>query len=151
MATLEEQLGELDQQREEILARIDERNSDRRIGCASCEGYHRIGDLEAIQTHFYVSPHGCMDGDYWNEGELQFICPEDGVINRLLFNNNDVPWDQRELYENDPEKQFKHNYRHLFKSVEQSRQERPPGDWTNNYYVDRNREEFGLVERRTDY
>jgi hypothetical protein len=41
-----------------------------------------VRDLTYIQTHWYVSPHGCTGGDYWNEGEGQWRC-KCGHINRL--------------------------------------------------------------------
>jgi len=42
-----------------------------------------IGDLEYMQTHYYVRPTGCTGGDYWNESEGLFVCPECGTTNRL--------------------------------------------------------------------
>ena len=42
-----------------------------------------ISDLEYIQTHWYTGPTGCSEGDYWNEGEGQFVCPVCGKLNRL--------------------------------------------------------------------
>ena len=43
----------------------------------------KIGDIEYIQTHWYTKPHGCMDGDYWNVGDGEFICPHCNHRNRL--------------------------------------------------------------------
>ncbi|RME30717.1 hypothetical protein D6789_04810 [Candidatus Woesearchaeota archaeon] len=147
MASLDEQLQETLRREEDLRKRIDERNAKRRIECASCDGAHPIRRLVAIQTHWYVEPHGCTGGDYWREGELQYICPETGVINRLLFNNDDVPWGERRDFANDPEAQFKRNYRRLFKEVRDSHG--PLSEpWVNNFYVDRHRKEFGLVEKR---
>lgn len=48
-----------------------------------CGALHPIGELTYIQTHWYVSPHGCTGGDYWNEGEGAFVCPSCGHRNRL--------------------------------------------------------------------
>ena len=42
-----------------------------------------ISDLEYIQTYWYTGPTGCSEGDYWKEGEGQFVCPECGKLNRL--------------------------------------------------------------------
>ncbi len=148
MASLEDQLAELHQQEKQILAEIDVRNKNRTIRCNGCEDSHKIGDLAAIQTHWYTPPRGCTEGDYWGEGELQFICPETGIINRLLFNNYDVPWEERGKYSNNPGEQFKRNYKKLFREVKDSYGETIPGKWVNNFYVDQNREQFGLVEKR---
>ncbi len=41
------------------------------------------GQVTYIMTHFYISPYGCTDGDYWKEGEGAFICPKCGARNRL--------------------------------------------------------------------
>ncbi len=139
-------LAALQQERELILKAIDELNSQQAIKCASCEAYHEIRELTAIQNHWYVDPWGCTGGDYWVEGELQFICPTTGVINRLLFDNTDVPWDKREEYEYNPALQFKRKYRHLFKEVKNSYGE-TEGAWVNNFYVDRHRERFDLVRK----
>ncbi len=158
MASLEDQLAELHQQKKQILKKIDKRNKNRKIKCEGCEGSHEIGDLTAIQSYWYTPPRGCTEGDYWNQGELRFICPETSIINRLLFDNIDVPWEERENYDNNPGEQFKRNYKHLFQKIEDSYddttldlQRMLAGDkqkYANNFYVDKNRKKFGLVEKR---
>ncbi len=148
MTSLESRLAELDQQKEQIRKQIDIRNKKKKIDCYGCQEAHKIGDLTAIQTHWYTPPMGCTEGDFWNEGELQFICPETGNINRLLFDNQDVPYEEREDYANDPEEQFKRNYKQLFREVKDSYDQKNPGKWVNNYSVDQNRQKFGLVEKR---
>lgn len=148
MVDLENQLAELHQQEKQILAEIDARNENREIKCGGCKDFHKIGNLTAIQTHWYTPPHGCTGGDYWNEGELQFICPETGIINRLLFNNHDVPWEERRNYANNPEEQFKRNYKRLFQEVKDSYDKTTPGEWVNNFYIDQDRKKFRIVEKR---
>ncbi len=148
MASLDDQLAEVRQEERRLLEEIDKRNKKRTIQCYSCNNHHEIGELAAIQTHWYVSPHGCTGGDYWLEGELQFICPETGIVNRLLFDNCDVPWEERRDYENDPAAQFKRMYKKLFQGVIDSYDKKTPGEWINNHYVDENRGKFGLVEKR---
>ncbi len=49
-----------------------------------CEKEFPIGELEYIRTHWYTEPYSCNGGDYWNEGEGQFICPECGLKNRFI-------------------------------------------------------------------
>lgn len=147
MESLENQLVEVRQEESQVLEKIDKRNKKRSIQCSGCDNYHEIGNLTAIQKYWYISPRGGIGGDYWNQGELQFVCPETGIVNRLLFNNRDVPWEERKIYKNDPEQQFKKNYKKLFKEVVDSYDEKPQGEWVNNYYVDENRGKFGLVEK----
>jgi hypothetical protein len=52
-------------------------------GKGGCGTKHKVNDLTYIQTHWYTPPSGCTDGDYWNQGEGQFICPTCGELNRL--------------------------------------------------------------------
>lgn len=148
MANLESRLAKIDQERERILEEIEKRNKRKKIKCACCDDFYTIEKLTVIQTHWYTPPSGCTDGDYWNQGELQFVCPVTEIRNRLLFNNYDVPWKEREKCENNPEKQFKINYKSLFKEVIDSYDERQSGKSVNNVYVDENRKKFGLVEKR---
>ena len=81
------------------------------------------------------------------EGELQFVCPETGVVNRLLFSDHDVPFDERRDHRKDPEQQFSRKYRRLFKGVVKT-YGGTPDNRVNNCYVDDPRKYFGLVERR---
>ena len=48
-----------------------------------CGRMTQVRKLIYIQTHWYVSPHGCTEGDYWKEGEGQFDCPKCGNRNQL--------------------------------------------------------------------
>lgn len=48
-----------------------------------CGAHLHIADLTYIQTHFYIAPHSCTEGDYWKQGEGAFICPACGHRNRL--------------------------------------------------------------------
>ncbi len=146
--SLDHQLEDIGEKRGEILKKIEERNARKMIKCASCDKPHQIRTLKSIQTHWYTSPHGCTGGDDWNEGELQFICPETGVRNRLLFDNDDVPWEERKDYENDPEAQFRVKYKKLFREVKDEYDKEESYEFENNHYVDENRKRFGLVEKR---
>ena len=55
--------------------------ANRGNGCGRLSAIHTI---EYIRTHWYVRPYSCTGGDYWNEGEGQFICPKCGYRNRLI-------------------------------------------------------------------
>lgn len=48
-----------------------------------CGASLRVSDLTYLQTHWYTEPYSCTGGDYWNQGEGQFICPKCGAKNRL--------------------------------------------------------------------
>lgn len=60
-----------------------------RNGGGGCKKRTRIASLTYIQTHWYTPPSGCTGGDYWNDGEGQFVCPKCGELNRL-YNRPDV-------------------------------------------------------------
>lgn len=147
--SLEKQLEDLSQEESGILKKIAERNKKKSIDCEGCSKSHQIQDLTLIQTHLYVSPRGCTEGDYWNEGEMQFICPETEIINRMLFNNHDVHWEERKKYANNSEEQFRRNYKPLFKEVREVYEE-SKFRTVDNTYVDKNRGKFGLVKKRDE-
>lgn len=137
----EELIAKLEKKREKLQERLE-------IKCACCENeMHKIEDLTVIQTYWYVRPFGCTGGDYWNKGEVNFICPKTGYRNRLLFDTHDVPYDKRQNYAHNPEMQFQDKYMGLFKEQKDTHGEEKKIPWVNNYYVDRNRAKFGLVEK----
>jgi len=111
-----------------------------------CGKYHAIKTLDLIVTHWYVRPHGCSGGDYWNEGEWNFICPE-GVNNRLLFNDYDVDYTKRDDHKVAAEPAFKRLYRGLFKSSTDEHKEHSGRPNNINNYVDDNRKRFELPEK----
>ncbi|MEK6819638.1 MAG: hypothetical protein AABY03_00365 [Nanoarchaeota archaeon] len=177
-SSLELQLQEVREKEVGILKKIDESRARKKIECAAknCGKLHTVNKLTLIQTHWYVSPRECTEGDYWTEGELRFICPDTKTVNRIMIDNYDVPYEDRDKLENDPESQFRYNYNSLFKEVidvhkhgstsygggyetwsrgDEKKDMSPEevaelanGTLVNNYYVDRNRKKFGLVERR---
>ncbi len=144
------QLEEFHRKEADINRKIDERNGNKTLHCGGCNKYHRIKDLTLIQTHFYVPPYGCTEGAYWSEGEMRFVCSETKIENRLLFDNNDIDWKDREKYEKNPKMQFERNYKRLFKKIIDTydREESRTLNWVNNYYVDENRKKFGLVGKK---
>lgn len=141
-------LNEINAQRDQAIVEINEARKRQYLPCEGCKRKHQIGTLTAVQTHGYIGPTGHSGGDYWVRSELLFICPTTSVRNRILFNNDDVPWEDRKNYENDPEAQFRRNYGPAFAEVLEEKEERTGYPWKNNYYVDRNRKKFGLVEKR---
>ena len=140
------ELESVAQQEDQILTEIHETRKRQRIEC-SCGKFHPIGKLTAIQTHWYTSPHGCTGGDYWSTGELQFICPTTEERNRLLFDNNNRSWKDRNKFEYDPEKQFSRYYKDCFANVVDEHGGKRQHRSVINRYVDQNRKRFRLVEK----
>ncbi len=62
-----------------------------------CGKKHEIRKLQYISTHWYTRPTGCSDGDYWTEGEGNFICPKCGHRNRL-YDREEIE-DLKDLFE----------------------------------------------------
>jgi len=129
--------------------KLEEAKAKLSIKCESCKKFHRIKDLVVIQTHWYTSPYGCTGGDYWSQGELHFICPVTKVRNRIMFDNYDVEWRERQEFKHNPDKQFNRYYKDLFKEVLKEF-DNDMGKYINdnNYYVDENRKKFDLVEKK---
>ena len=123
-----------------LLKELEVKRANKIFICAACKSPHVIKDCHAIQTHWYVEPSGCSDGDYWNEGELQILCPTTGVRNRLLFpSQRDMDWERRKQFAYSAELQFKRMYKRLFKSVTEEHERHTKGTWENNLFVDKNR------------
>lgn len=135
----------LDIRRKELVAQLKLERSRKKILC-SCKKMHAIKDLVVIQTHWYTEPYGCTGGDYWSEGELQFLCPETEVRNRILFMskyNSNVRYEDRQKRE----EAFRREYRDLFKKVEKEYdryEKRYSHPSFNNDYVDKNWKKFEL-------
>jgi hypothetical protein len=87
--------AELAAEQAEIRAALDDKARNTRVACESsvlgkgCGKRTRVRDLVYIQTHWYIHPYGCTEGDYWNKGEGQFDCPKCGNRNRL-YNRPEV-------------------------------------------------------------
>lgn len=122
MQKLQERLSKAQAEVEKAKQAIVNARARKRIRCASCKDSHAINQLDAIQTHWYTSPHGCMGGDYWNAGEIHFICPNTGVRNRILFHGNI-----------DVERKFRSMYGRLFKHVEKEYEDGQGYSFVNNY------------------
>ena len=148
MQVVQKRLIELNAEIDALYAELNQMRSRQKIKCASCGKYHTIKDLDAIQTHWYTEPSGCTEGDYWNLGDLWFVCPVTRVCNRILLRNFDVPWEDRSKYEFNPTDQFRHMYKDVFKSVTDTHREHEHYKTVNNDYVDVHRAKFGLVEKR---
>lgn len=80
---LRQQICELEAARDDLDGRtlVQCLTSNHGIGCGA---KFQIRKLQYLRTHRHVPPRGCSEGDYWKEGEGQFVCPKCGVRNRLL-------------------------------------------------------------------
>ena len=109
-----------------------------------CGSMHKINECTLIQTHWYTPPSGCSDGDYWNIGSMNILCPVLNHKNRLSFKVNDkASWKNRESLEYNAEKQFRSLYSPLFKNKIDDYGEDEKCYW-RNYYVDENHEKFEI-------
>jgi hypothetical protein len=79
---LQKKREKLEAERDAVIGRTLVKCSDSNYG-KGCGKKTAIKNIVYIRTHWYVSPYGCTGGDYWNEGEGQFICPKCGNRNRL--------------------------------------------------------------------
>lgn len=136
---------ELEAEIEKAEAREEGERSRKKFKC-SCGKMHIINKCTVIQTHWYTPPRGCCEGDHWNVGELQILCPTTGVRNRVMFNNWDTDWSLRGSYDFNPELQFSRNYKDLFKEVVDEHDGGGSGKSHsyNNFYFDKNRKKFGI-------
>lgn len=116
---------------------------NRSILC-SCSSFHKICELELIVTHWYVEPYSCTEGDYWVEGEWNFMCPDTGMRNRLHFDDYMVAYDQRDRAGIAAEPTFKQIYRRLFKSSRSVHEHYIKGNFYENRFIDSQRELFEL-------
>lgn len=119
----------------------------RRMILCGCEALHTINELALRVTHWYEGPHGCIGGDYWVEGEWQFVCPVSGAFNRLLFRDYDVQHNERQKFGVAAEPTFKRLYRDLFASNIDIHERHMTGPTYNNYYVDQRRDYYELPAR----
>jgi hypothetical protein len=149
MNEIKKRLKALEEEQAELVKSLSETKANLKFLC-SCGKMHTIKKCVAIQTHWYTPPHGCTGGDYWNEGELQIICPDTDFKNRIHFRNHDIPWGHRHDYEYSAEEQFKRNYKPLFKEVIQDHDD-DKRKWWNNDYFDQNHKKFDLNVKGRDY
>jgi hypothetical protein len=76
----------------EALAYLESVNKLSEIQCCACHAKFPIATQEYIQTHWYTRPHGCTEGDYWNRGEANWICPGCGYRMRFDASPNKYDW-----------------------------------------------------------
>lgn len=82
---LEELISEkeqLEDQLKQIQAEIEKQESRTMLTCEKCESQWVVQHLVWIQTHWYTPPRSCNEGDYWNEGEGQWKCPDCNHLHR---------------------------------------------------------------------
>ena len=117
MSKLLDRRAVLQAQIDKIDITLDKLKGNRTLPCA-CGKNHKIKDLTLIVSHWYVSPHGCMGGDYYNEGEKSFICPDNAHARNRISDNNlefKVEYSKRSELANNIVGQFMNNYQRKFK------------------------------------
>lgn len=118
-----------------------DKDCNKRFLC-KCGKTHRIKDCVAVQTHWYVRPHGCIGGDYWEEGELHILCPKTEIRNRVYFyyppshRRNNPTYNSQSL--------FIFKYKNLFKTVIAEYVDSDKIKSVNNTYFQENLKKFGL-------
>lgn len=110
----------------------------KQIPCAACKKRCLIANVTLYQTHWHVAPRGCSEGDYWKEGECQFVCHHCNTANRLLFKTEyDYSKHEHISAANDI---FRWQYMNTFKEVIDTHgdDEKPTANhrWVNNYWID---------------
>jgi hypothetical protein len=144
MTAISKKVEQLESQLEAAKQALKDENRRKKFKCG-CGKMHEIGKCSVVQRHWYERPWGCTGGDNWWQGELQIVCPDTGLRNRLLYDVPwDVPYDKKNSFEYNPDLQFKNGWKYLFKEVIDEYEENTPGEWCNNYYVDKNHEKFGI-------
>jgi hypothetical protein len=89
LAQIEKKLEAVELVRKGLLAEQAEALGRKIVTCTNncwgegCGKKTQIRSLVFIQTHYYVTPHGCNGGDYWVDAEGQFDCLKCGHRNRL--------------------------------------------------------------------
>jgi hypothetical protein len=102
-ATLEKRRAALAARLLNVAAEIAELEGYTEVVCTGnchgpgCGASLYIRDLIYIQTHWYVRPYSCSEGDYWNAGEGNFLCPQCGHRNRL-YERKDIEALKRHFY-----------------------------------------------------
>lgn len=70
---------------------LDHKQKNMRLKCTAdaCGSNKGCGaefaPIEAtyVRTHWYTQPYSCTEGDYWNVGDGEVICPKCGAWTRL--------------------------------------------------------------------
>jgi ribosomal protein S27E len=94
IASLEKQLAAVRTKREGLLR-------ERTITCPKCHGVFPLRDLTFLHEHFYISPSGCTEGDYWTSSSSHSVrCCGCGMCLRLLSGGVSTlnPYDARKYF-----------------------------------------------------
>lgn len=75
-AALESKIHEVEQ-------RLSAEKGNKLASCENCHKSTAVRRLIYIQTLWYTPPSGCTEGDYWNQGEGQWVCPHCRYVNRM--------------------------------------------------------------------
>lgn len=115
-------IEKLEKKLEEAYAELDEARRKSMIECMHCERRTRVSKLTYIQTHWYVRPYSCTGGDYWKQGEGQFVCPKCGETNRLYERKVHV-WSEQYKSKGERENRLAeraNSLKYFFKEIEET-------------------------------
>lgn len=128
-------LDEIIKLEDQVLLQLNNLRSQQTLQCGNCEVHEQIKDISIIQTHWYTPPRGCTEGDYWNIGELNFVCDTCKIRNRLLFKKSKKEYEEyvkrNELGDwsgfsnKKKEQKFRNLYLKLFKKIIDTHKESP--------------------------
>lgn len=137
---LERQLQKLNKLQEHIKQKLRDIQANKRFKCL-CGKMHAI--KSCVAKRYSVRPIGSDDD--WSYSDIYVVCPTNAEVeNRLLFHSsNDIPYDERQKYENNIHVQFEREYWGLFKERLLLKEEHKyiPN---NNEYIAENFKKFGL-------
>lgn len=114
-----------------------------------CGGEHRFADLEKIIIQHYREPYGCTGGDYWYDGEWNYVCPVKNKRVRILFCGNaelNIDWEAAQKLE----ARFHRLYRNAWKAEKRVEHEEsfvsvPGRDFFNNHAIEMDPVGYGLA------
>lgn len=87
-------ISQLNKQIEKLKKKKDSIISDKHLKCVKCKESTQIKNLTLAVQEYYVEPHGCTGGDYWDEGEYPTYyteCPKCKCNNRH-WNEKTAKW-----------------------------------------------------------
>jgi len=137
-------LAQIEDLENQVQQQLKDLRKQKTLQCKHCNTHEQIQNISVIQTLWYTPPSGCIEGGYWNDGELNYICTTCNVRNRLLFQRTkkeieEASKDFRDWdgYRNKKKEfQFSLLYKPLFKEIIDIKDKDLPGSFVNNDMLD---------------
>lgn len=81
---------EIRQKINELSSELVDLRGEKMITCECCGRRTKIKNATIVVEHHYISPHGCMGGDYWvRSHEYLFYCKKCQSFNRAYIGSFD--------------------------------------------------------------